>query len=140
MSDNNILSGEGCRVGFVLEDDFLQREIILDVLNDMFLNHINFLAFSRTRDLVVACQEIVPDIIVSDLELPDSDAVATLSSLNSLAQRCIPVFVYSAHECVDKYSSDNNNKKFLFFLSKKKGVEEVALIIKKTVAALWSEP
>lgn len=127
------------RLGYYLEDDPVQKEIMLDVLNEAFSQQVHFVEFTLLQDLKLACKEVTPHMVVSDLEVPDSDARSTLRFLLSLSHRQIPVFACSSHVCVQDDSFELVNNEYLHLLSKRSSMNEIGKSIRRIIVSHWNK-
>lgn len=139
MNPTELYIDPNVKLAYFLEDDPIQKEIMLDVLNEAFSEQVHFVEFSRLQELVLACKEVTPHLVVSDLEVPDSDARSTLKFLASLSQRHIPVFACSSDICVQDESLGLVDNEFLFLFSKQSSVGEIAQSIRRLVLSFWTK-
>jgi DNA-binding NtrC family response regulator len=83
------------KLAYYLEDNELQREVMLDILNQEFRETVHFVSFSSLDDLRQAYSQNVPSFVLSDLDVADANPKQTIEFLKELVRNDIPVVVVS---------------------------------------------
>jgi PAS domain S-box-containing protein len=99
----------------VVEDD----DDLADVLVTMFRRGgMRAVHAATERDAVQRCQDVEPDVLVLDLQLPQGDGFAVVEALRRHGRlNHVPVIVYSAHD-LDMSARDRLRLGKMIFLSK----------------------
>ena len=101
------------KLAYYLEDDDLQREVMLEILQDIFGRTVRFVTFCCLGDLKQACIHQFPCFVVSDLDVADAKPAQTIEFLKTLIRRDIPVVVASAQ--VDDFAWEGELAKVELF-------------------------
>jgi|LFEF01.1.fsa_nt_gb CheY-like chemotaxis protein len=101
------------RLAYYLEDNDLQREVMLEILHDIFHDAVSFVPFSCLDDLKQACIQQFPCFVVSDLDVADAKPAQTIEFLKTLIRRDIPVVVASGQ--VDDFAWEGELAEAMLF-------------------------
>ncbi|MEW6204853.1 MAG: hypothetical protein AB1516_05985 [Pseudomonadota bacterium] len=101
------------RLAYYLEDNDLQREVMLEILHDIFHDAVSFVPFYCLDDLKQACIQQFPCFVVSDLDVADAKPAQTIEFLKTLIRRDIPVVVASGQ--VDDFAWEGELAKVELF-------------------------
>lgn len=101
------------RLAYYLEDNDLQREVMLEILHDIFHDAVSFVPFYCLDDLKKACIQQFPCFVVSDLDVADAKPAQTIEFLKTLIRRDIPVVVASGQ--VDDFAWEGELAEAMLF-------------------------
>ena len=101
------------RLAYYLEDNDLQREVMLEILHDIFHDAVSFVPFYCLDDLKQACIQQFPCFVVSDLDVADAKPAQTIEFLKTLIRRDIPVVVVSGQ--VDDFAWEGELAEVMLF-------------------------
>lgn len=125
------------RLAYYLEDNELQREVMLDILNQEFRETVHFVSFSRLDDLRQACSQNVPSFVLSDLDVADANPKQTIEFLKELIRNDIPVVVVSGQ--INEFAWDAELAK-VELLPKGSGLKVLKEIAGRISASLGTPP
>ena len=101
------------KLAYYKEDDDLQREVMLEILQDIFGRTVRFVTFCCLGDLKQACIQQFPCFVVSDLDVADAKPAQTIEFLRTLIRRDIPVVVVSGQ--VDDFAWEGELAEVMLF-------------------------
>jgi two-component system nitrogen regulation response regulator GlnG len=119
---------------WIVDDDKSIRWVLEKALTR---EDLNVVSFDGPKKMLLRFNKEIPDVIISDIRMPEMDGIALLNEIKSKAPN-LPVIIMTAYSDLDRAVSAFQSGAFEFF-SKPFDVDEVVNLVKRAIKESASE-
>ncbi|MGK0296779.1 MAG: two-component system nitrogen regulation response regulator GlnG [Gammaproteobacteria bacterium] len=119
---------------WIVDDDKSIRWVLEKALTR---EDLNVVSFDGPKKMLLRFNNEVPDVIISDIRMPEMDGIALLNEIKNKAPN-LPVIIMTAYSDLDRAVSAFQSGAFEFF-SKPFDVDEVVNLVKRAIKESASE-